>query len=1011
MSIGVTRRKLLGSAAHASLLLMTLPAAAQTIESMKAAPEAPSAEAEIVVTGSLISRPDLKVASPITVIGQQEISLRQASTAEELLRDLPSVRPSLGPNVNAGDDRAATIELRGIEARRTLVLLDSRRIVPFGLDGIVDTNVIPTAMIERVDVVTGGASSIYGADAVAGVVNFVTKRNFSGVDASANYRITERGDGADYRASLTLGTNFAGGRGNVVASIGYHDRQPIEVGSRSVAPFVISSSTGQFSGATAAGVTIFTSPSNAAFGLPPSSIGAVVDPTTGLLRAATPTDTFNGYDGIYFQTALKQVNGYAAARYEVSDALEFYSSGLFASNDSSAQQAPSGTFNSTFRLPLNNAYLPAGIRNQLCAGFDTNPAVVGVQPISAGQCAAAATAQGPSSPGYLEIPVIAQRRFTEYGRRGNNVDASAYQVQFGIRGKLSPSLRYNISGQHGESRQTLTRVNWGSYSKVQQALRSFRDGQGVAVCSDGSNGCVPLNLFGPNGSITSDQIAFFDLDAVIKRKVKQDVVTATIDGDLFGVVSPFATSPVAFSIGAEYRRISAESLPDAASAIQGEVLGTGSRTPADFGQYSSKEVFGELIVPLVADVRGIRSLQAEGGVRYSDYTTTGGSLTWKAGGSYEPVDGVKFRGMYQVAVRSPNIQELFQSTVTTLANLNPDPCQGSQLPNAGANPSLAALCIATGAPAGSIGSIPAPTTGQINATTSGNRNLDVERAKTYTLGLVLTPTMLPRFSATIDYFNIKVSDAISFPATGDILNGCYSASLNPGQQVNAFCQLIKRNPLTGSLNGGAETLGVILAGSNLGTIETAGIDVGVSYRIPLSFGVVDNSSTVAFSFNGTYLDHYRFQATPNSINRDCTGYYSLNCTNPRARYKWNSRVTYSSGPFTASLLWNHIGGVKLEPFQATVTTPISTPQPGGPNPSTVLEAFRRISARDYFDLSLRADVSKRFELTLTIDNLLDKDPPLVGSNVGGSAFNNGNTFPTIYDPLGRSYTIGARVKF
>ncbi len=981
-------------------------------EPVEAKAEVETPITDIVVTGTRIERPDLQVASPVNVIGQNEIQLRQANTAEELLRDLPSVRPSLGPGVNAGDDRSASIDLRGIGSNRTLVLLDGRRVVPFGLDGVVDTNVIPTAIVERVDVVTGGASSTYGADAVAGVVNFITRRNFSGLDASASYRITERGDAADYRGSVTLGANLDGGRGNVVLSLGYHQRNSLLVGERPQAPYVISSTTGLFSGAAAAPITIFSSPNNAALGLPTSNFGAVVDPSTGLLRSAVTADTYNGYTGIYFQTPLSQINAYAAGRYEITDGIEAYASAMFARNDAGAQQAPSATFSATYRMPLNNAYLPAGIRNQLCGAFDTNPNVAGIQPLSAAQCAAAGAAQGPNSPGYVEVPVIAQRRFVEYGPRGNDVVSTMFQVQLGLRGKIGSSLNYDVSGQFGQSRQTLTRENWGSFSRVQQALRSYLNAAGAPVCSDTSNGCVPINLFGPTGSITPDQIAFFDLDAIIKRLVRQSVVTGNLNGDLFGLTSPFANKPIAFSIGAEYRKISARSNPDEASQIQGEVLGTGARTPPDFGQYDVKEVFGELIAPIVSDVPGIYRLHAEAGFRYSSYSTTGGSSTWKAGGSYEPVEGVKFRGMYQVAVRSPNILELYQSSVTGLGNLNPDPCQASQLTSAAANPSLAALCIATGAPAGSIGSIPQPAAGQINQTTSGNRNLEVEKANTYTLGAVFTPRFMPGFSATIDYFNIKVRDAISNPASGDILNGCYSLALNPGRENNSFCQLIRRNPLTGSLNGDGETPGVVLSGSNLGRIETAGIDVSMTYRLRLSdLGLDGDPGSLTFSVNGTYLDYYHFQATPNSINRDCTGYYSVNCANPRPRYKWNSRITYSNGPFDASLLWSHVSGVKLERFQAAATMPLSTPQPGGPNPSTVLEAFRSVPAYDYFDLSLRAKVGETLELVLTVDNLFDKQAPLLGNGVGGSAFNNGNTFPTVYDILGRSYAIGARLKF
>lgn len=1020
------RRRLLASTLFAGAALVASPVAAQVTQPQEASPEAQAEGAreptDVVVTGSRIGRPDLETASPVNVVGQAEISFRQPGTAEELLRDLPSIRPSIGPGVNNGGDGSATLNLRGIGEQRTLVLLDGRRIVPFGLDNLTDTNTIPVGLLDRVDVVTGGASSVYGADAVAGVVNFITKRNFAGIDLQANYRISERGDAARFRTDLIVGGNFADDKGNAVLSIGYTDVDPLLHTQRSISAFPVSSVTGLFSGATAAQVTIFASPTNAQLGLAAgANLGAVVNPATGLLQTATPADTYNTNNGTYFQTPLNRINVYGAAHYELSPALEVYTTAQFTRNEVRIQLASSGTFGNTYALPLNNPYLPVGVRNQICAA----------RAITAANCAAAAAVVGgPGTPGYLEQNVVAQRRFTEYGPRGNPVESRMFQIQGGLRGEILSGLHYDLSGQYGETAQTQVRENWGSFSKVQQALRAYRAANGTLVCSNTANGCVPLNLFGPNGSITPDQIAFIDLDAIINRKVTLAVIQGNVGGDLFGLTSPFATSAIGFSVGAEYRKGTAASNPDNPSQIQGEVLGTGARTPPDFGRYDVREAYGEIIIPLIERQPFFYKLTAEGGIRQSDYSTTGSSTTWKAGGGWEPFQGFKFRGMYQRAVRSPNIQELFQSPVQGLGNLTSDPCQGA------VTGGLAALCrqTAPASAANAIGSIPAPTSGQINVTTQGNRNLDVERASTYTLGGVISPSnVLPGFSLTVDYFNIRIKQAITQPAQGDILNGCYSSALNPTFTYNSFCQLIQRNPLTGSLNGAGETPGVILSFSNLGQIETAGIDFGVNQRFKLEdFGINDGGNQVSLGFNATRLNYYHFQANPNAINRDCTAYYSPSgCTNPRPKWKWNGRVTYGGEKFDISLLWTHISPVSLEPFRAAATQPLTTPQPGGPNPaltgsvSFVLDGvtytnqptagvqprFRSIPRYDYFDLAMRVMPTENLEFNLTVDNLFDKAPPLVGSGVGGTSFNSGNTFPTIYDPIGRAYTIGARLKF
>lgn len=1013
--VSLTRARLLTSTLLLTGAVFVAPAQAQDTPAAETPPE------EVVVTGTLIQRPDLEISSPVTVVGAEEIGFKQPNTAEDLLRDLPAVRPALGPSVNNGGDGSSTVDLRGLNqagantSQRTLVLLDGRRIVPFGLDGFTDLNNIPIALVERVDVLTGGASTVYGADAVAGAVNFVTKRDFRGIDASASYRISERGDGRQFRADVVIGAGFDDDRGNVVLGIGYTDRAPVFSTNREVGRFPRSIANGNFQGATAAVPTILQGNNNAAMGLPASNFGAVYDPTLGAFRAALQSDTYNTNEFQYIQAPLERINAYAKARYEITDGVEAYMSGMFTRNSARIQLASTGTFSNPFVVPLSNPYLTAAARNQLCM-LDWDAGTAGVQPLTAAQCNAAATSTSRSDPNHREMTLSPGRRIVEFGARGNQVDTNMFQVDFGLRGEALPGLKYNVFAQYGETTQNQTRENWGSYSRLQQAILARRDGAGNPVCFDPSNGCVPINLFGPLGSITGPMMNFIDLDAQIRRTVKLSVVGGNISGDLFGLASPFSDSKIAFSAGVERRVLSAQSQPDNPSQIQGEVLGTGARTPPDRGRIETKEVFGELIVPLVTDKPFFHNLTLEAGIRYSDYKNEGGTptpvktqydaLTWKAGATWEMVEGFKLRGMYQVAVRSPNINELFQASVVSLSNLNPDPCQGSS-PVGNAN--LTALCILTGAPAGTIGSIPTPTSGQINSTTSGNPNLNVEKAHTYTLGAVFQPRFIPGLALTVDYFNIVIKDAISNPTVPDILNGCYGST---AASPSPLCALIKRSPNNGSLNGAGETPGVISAGSNLGKIETAGIDVGLTYRLDLDRIGLGDAGSLRFAFNGTWLDYYHFQAStlpPISVNRDCTGYYSTACTNPRPEWKWNSRVTYSSGPFDVSLAWTYLSSVKLEPYNPTL--PAGATGPNGPNPAGIFDAYERIPAYNYFDLAIAAQVNDNVSLNFSVDNLFDKAPPVVGATIGGTAFNNANTFPSLYDSVGRTFTIAARLKF
>jgi outer membrane receptor protein involved in Fe transport len=413
------------------------------------------------------------------------------------------------------------------------------------------------------------------------------------------------------------------------------------------------------------------------------------------------------------------------------------------------------------------------------------------------------------------------------------------------------------------------------------------------------------------------------------------------------------------------------------------VLGAGGAVQPIDGEFDVKEVFGELIAPLVENRPFFHSLTLEAGIRYSDYSSSGGSTAWKAGGSWEPASSLKFRGIYQMAVRAPNIGELFTPRSLGLANSDTDPCQGT-LPVG--NAQLTAACIASGAPSGQIGNIPAPSAGQINITFGGNENLDPEIARTITLGAVFRPDFVPGLALTADFYDIAIEDAITAPNVDDLFNGCYV-------QFNlSVCNSIGRNPLNGSLNGGAETAGLPLFLSNTGRIKTSGIDLSANYRRNLGFGVIN----VGIIGNRTFKQ--KFKATPDSIDRECIGYYSVNCGlagSIQPKIQWNQRTTLTVGSVDVSYLWRHIGAVEVEPLVA----------------AGFQEKFRKIKAYNYFDLAAQVEVMRQMTMTVTASNVLDKKPPIVGNTIGATAFNSGNTYPSTYDPLGRRFTVGARLKF
>lgn len=913
---------------------------------------------EIVVTGSRIQNPNLKQSSPVQVVNEDEIALQQPVSAEEIIRDLPGAVPNIGAAVNNGASGSALVDLRGLGPNRNLVLLDGQRIVPDGVAATVDVNNIPPALLERIDITTGGGSSVYGADAVAGVVNFITRRNFSGVEVTGNAGITEQGDGSVLAASITVGADFDDGRGNAAISLGYTKTDPVYQGDRDFSQFSLSSATGNRQGSGTTVPTVFIFP-----------LTGQVDPETGDFAAGIDTFNFNPYN--IFQTPFERFNLYGQGHYEISDAVEVFAKGLFSHNEITQIIAPSGTFFNTYMLPLSNPFLPDGVRNAFCADPD-----VGLTPA---ECAATAAATDPDDPNYREIAVIPGRRFVEGGPRIANFTTSTYQLMTGARGPLVANLDWEIRGQYGESDRTSTGFHNGLNSRVQQALRATNP----TTCLDTSNSCVPFDLFGPSGSITADMLGFIDPGPVsFRTRSSLAGASAAITGD-FGWASPWAENPIGIALGVEYRKYTASIEPDLPSQTDNEVLGAGGAVQPIDGEFNVKEIFGELIAPLVENRPFFQSLTLEAGIRFSDYSTSGGSTAWKVGGSWEPVRSFKLRGIYQMAVRAPNIGELFTPRSLGLANSDTDPCQGS-LPVG--NAQLTAACIASGAPAGQIGNIPAPSAGQINITFGGNQDLQPETARTITLGAVFTPEFVSGLSLTADYYNIVITDAITAPNVDDLFNACYV-------QFNLdVCNTIGRNPLNGSLNGGAETPGLPLFLSNTGRIETAGLDISLNYRHNFGFGTLN----IGFIGNKTFKQ--KFQATPDSINRECIGYYSVNCGlagSIQPEIQWNQRTTLTIGKVDLSYLWRHIGSVEVEPLVA----------------DGFLEDFRKIDAANYFDVAARVEVLENFTMTLTVSNIFDKKPPIVGNTIGSTAFNSGNTYPSTYDALGRRYNVGVKLRF
>ncbi len=998
------------------IALASAPAFAQDSDTSDVAEDSATADqGTIIVTGTRVSNPNLELSSPVAVVGEAEIALQQSSGVEEVLREVPGIVADVGSNVNNGSGGSTLINLRGIGSNRNISLLNGTRVIPSTTTLEVNLDVIPVALLERVDVLTGGAGSTYGADAISGVINFITKRDFEGAEINVTNNITEEGDGNIFRADLTLGANLEDGRGNVVFNVGYTNRNPIRQGDRDFSTFNISSISGNAGGSSTTTPIRISAAGGASgllnnIGIDPDTGAEVnngfvqLNPATGQLDPGFTPFNFNPFN--YFQVPLEQYRIYAQGDYEVSSSLQFFGEAMYVNSTVETNGAPSGTFGVTAPIPLSNPFLSDALVDQLCArdtvlfapATATTPqqsAPGVVEPfLDPASCTAARAATDPNDPNFTTVNLTLGRRFVEFGERLSVRETDIFQIKVGARGDITDNIQYEAFAAYGESERTRRQSGNGLRSRLLQSLNATS----TTECIDPTGGCFPINIFGDTGTIQPEAIAFIDTGNQQSNFNELLQVGGFITGEP-GLTLPWAENGVNFVLGVEYRDYTAGTSSDVASQTPSEVLGNGAAAIDFTGAYDVAEVFGELVIPIVEGASFADELTLQLGGRISDYSTTGTEYTWKAGGTWSPVPSLQIRGNYQRVTRAPNTFELFTPLVSGLANFSQDPCAGAA---PSTNADLRAICLAQGADATQIGSIIVDPAGQVNVTSGGNPNLDAEDADTWTIGAVFQPDFVPGLVATIDYYNIRITDAITQATEDDIFALCFGTdyaqgnfTIDPSSASDPACTNIRRNPATGNLFGElATTPGLPQPFSNQGEIFTDGIDLTISYGTDITSDIGWSSS-----FAGNWTMNEEFQATPISVNRECVGFYSTNCggvgsgsLNPEFSFNWRNTFTYDV--LALSLNWRWLDGMEVEPAQAGNFQP----------------EFESIDAFSYFDLTLRADLDP-LTVIFGIQNLLDKSPPIVGSNIGSTAFNSGNTFPSTYDVRGRSYAVSAKFAF
>jgi iron complex outermembrane receptor protein len=925
----------------------------------------------VEITGSRIKTIKTEGTSQVVVLSAQAIRAEGVRSVEQLLNNLPQVMADYGGSVSNGATGTATVDLRNLGRERTLVLVNGRRLTAGSPREVAaDLNQIPISLIKQVEVLTGGASAVYGADAVAGVVNFILNDRFEGVQVEINHSfynhqqhnavgdvVRESGfevpgdksaDGKVNDVNVTLGGNFADGKGNATLFFGYKKEDALLQSERDFSSCALAPAGSRF--VCAGSFTSFP-------GLFVTDNGdfTVADANGGVRAFNEDTDLFNFGPTNFFQRPSERYTFNAMANYNISDTAKVYTELSFHDDHTVAQIAPSGLFGFQATganvIRFENPLLSQAWRDAL----------------------------GLAAPGDTAEAQIFRRNI-EGGGRQDDIRHTSYRSVIGIKGELG-IWDFDAFTQVGRVVFQETYKNDFSIARTARALDVVTDPDtGLPVCRsvlDGTDpNCVPYNIW-TLGGVTPAALAYLQTPGFQKGFTSQTVVGGTLSADLTdqGIKLPYASSGVGVAFGVERRTEKLELSTDSAFTT-GDLAGQGGPTIGVEGQYSVDDVFGEVRVPVLENLPYAKQLNVTASYRNSKYYSSGKRTdTYGTGLEWSPVQAVKTRVSYQRAIRAPNVVELFSSQALGLFNADEDPC-------AGAAPSASLEeCARTGVTSDQYGTIRDNPAGQYNAVFGGNPDLKPEKADSYTLGLVLTPSR--DLSVTIDYFKTTVKDVISELSPTTTLDKC----LETGEAQ--FCDLITRDS-DGSL-WATPAAQILATDLNLGEYFTQGIDFGADY----TFGITE-LGRINMSFLGTFMKEFVVEEIPGQGTYDCVGYYGATCGNPLPKWRHKLRTTWTTPwQVEAALTWRFIDRVDIETSGPDLTG----------NPADVVRTFGR---RNYFDVAANYPINNTFTIRGSVNNVFDKDPPLANT---GAPFGNGNTYPQVYDTLGRRITLSVAAKF
>lgn len=968
-----------GGVAIAAIALGLVSGAARAADA-PAAPAAPEAAAEtIVVTGSRIARPDLKAAVPVAIVSNDKLTSLGSTNVSDLLNTLPEVGQGVSrssSNFSNTGNGEATVNLRNLGSSRTLVLINGRRTVGIAGSSAADLNNIPEELVDHVEIVTGGASAVYGSEAIAGVVNFVTKRNFDGVQLHAQAGESDKGDAARKYISLIVGHNFADGRGNITV-VGSYDKDD---GLSSANRFFSAHDNPNQSSYAAQGL----------FSVADPNTQAAFSPANGLTYTFNQANQVKPYQGANTDGYNRNPHRYLALpveRYALSSlahydfgTVDLYAEGTYTKTKSNAalealavgNSGPGAALNfdgSAYAgIPITSPYVPDAIRQ-------------------------AAIANG--------VDVIQfRRRSVDIFSRSNKNDRDYFRGVIGLKGEIAPKWKFDVYYEHSQSRDFTTAggiyaPNYGA------ALSNVAGPNGTVVCSDPAAvaaGCVPINIFGfntvtpaaakflqtytgptkdivaPDGStvhVTNGESAAYQYLA----KVYQDVASAQINGELFSLWA----GPIAVAAGAEYRKERSSEVFDPFTQLG---LSSGNQISNTVGRFDVKEGFIEVVAPIIADRPLIKSFGIEGAYRYADYSTVGGISSWKAGANYAPSNDIRFSAMFARATRAPNIGELFSAQSQTFPAIV-DPCDQGQ--GNGDNAALVALPGACASIPGIANTVKnrgafAYSTAQlqtVDGLLGGNPNLKAETADTLTAGVVMTPSFIRNLVLKVDYYSIKVKNAVGIIGQQVSVDECFQSG-NP-----TFCSNVIRDPNTGYITR------VNALNLNTGSYKVSGLDTKFDYKLPVRFlgtgGGFDLNVAWNHSFSqqqtpypGGPVQNELGQADCYSCGRLGSGFKDranvvLQIQNKTFNLAWTTQYL---GPLYDTLGQDHIDAVWYHAVKGTIFV--------GPD--------------------------KKFQLYAGMNNIFDKTPPTF-NDTNPVVWPGTATVADTYDLYGRMIYVGATAKF